>query len=182
MSPGGLVVVVAAVAAVVVGSAGCPSRAGDANDLAVASDADARAVARRLIADLEAGDGDVVGARFCDQHPDARARADAIVAPALSVKTLEVRRVEPAWRGATPYFYVEIGDSIAQEGAWVHGFGVDVRTGCLERAVGEADVGEGHVGERDVGERDVGERDGGEADGDRGQAGGDVDVERGAMP
>jgi hypothetical protein len=148
--------VVATIGAVVVAGAGlgCPSRSGDANDLAVSSDADARAVAEHLITDLKAGQLDVAVGRFCDQRPVARWLAEGLLRPALSQPTLHLRRVEPAWVGATPYFYVELGvhadgsadddnvDGGIDDDGYVHGFGVDVRVGCLERAVGEAALAE----------------------------------------
>lgn len=129
------VVVVAAIVAVVVTVAGCPSRSGDAHDLAVWSDAEARRVVDEALGDLRAGHLEAVAARFCDQSDDGVQRARALLAPGVGKASLAIRRVEPAWVGKEPFFYVEVGDGAE----WVHGFGVHVRLGCLERAVGAAD-------------------------------------------
>lgn len=128
-------VVVALVGAGVGG--GCPSRAGDARDLAVSSDARARVVVETALAELGAGRLDDVLARFCDQSEPGLARARALLTPGVGRRDVVIRRVEPAWVGREPFFFVEVGST---DGAFVHGLGVEVRTGCLERAVGAPDV------------------------------------------
>ena len=113
----------------------CSSTNGDAHDLAVWSDAEARRYVGEALDDLRAGHLEAVVARFCDQGADGIDRARALLRPGLGKASLAILRVEPAWVGKEPYFYVEVGDGAA----WTHGFGVSVRTGCLERAVGAAD-------------------------------------------
>ncbi len=119
------------------GMSGCPSRAGDARDLAVAAEADAVVVVNHVLAHLAAGQVQPVLARLCDQSEADLARAQRLLAPALARRDLEIARVEPTWVGTDPFFFVEVK---SRDGAFVHGFGVDVRTGCLDRAVGAADV------------------------------------------
>jgi hypothetical protein len=112
---------------------GCPSQAGDARDLAVSSDARARVVVDEALAALRGGRLDEVLGRFCDQGEGGLARARAVLTPAVGRGDVVIRRVEPAWVGAEPFFYVEVG---SPDGAFEHGLGVQVKTGCLERAVG----------------------------------------------
>ena len=121
---------------------GCPPRDGDAKDLAVWSSAEARRVVELSLRDLEHGDTDVVTARFCDGSADGMRRARQLLAPAHGRTGLRVRRVEPAWVGKEPFFYVEVGDHDVADTAdgWVHGLGVRVRYGCLDRAVGASNV------------------------------------------
>ena len=117
--------------------AACPSTKGDATELAVWSDKEARRVGDEVVADLGRGHLEVVVARFCDQSPDGLALARELLAPAVSRADLVVRRVEPAWVQKEPYFYVELGaGELSSTTAWTHGLGVRVRDGCLERAVG----------------------------------------------
>jgi hypothetical protein len=116
---------------------GCPSGAGDARDLAVSSDARARGVVESALVELAAGRMDDVLARFCDRSDAGLARARELLSPGTGRRDVVVRRVEPAWVGREPYFFVEVG---SPDGAFVHGLGVEVRTGCLERAVGAPDV------------------------------------------
>jgi len=116
---------------------GCPSRSSEARELAVSSDARARVVVDAALAELAAGQLDTVLARFCDQTGPGLTRARALLAPGLGRRDVVIRRVEPAWVGREPSFFVEIGSA---DGAFVHGLGVDVRTGCLERAVGATDI------------------------------------------
>lgn len=116
---------------------GCPSRAGDARELAVFSDARARAVVDEALAALAADRLDDVLRRFCDQSDAGLARARALLVPGVGRGDVVIRRVEPAWVGTEPYFFVEVG---SPDGVFVHGLGVEVRTGCLERAVGAPDV------------------------------------------
>ena len=112
---------------------GCKSGEGDARDLAVSSDAEARAVIEDALRGLASGDVDGVLKRFCDQSAEGIARAQELVAPAKNRADVSIRRIEAAWVGTEPFFYVEVGDPSA---AFVHGFGVRVRDGCLDRAVG----------------------------------------------
>jgi hypothetical protein len=128
-----VVAVVAVAVVAVVGAAGCSRGAGDANDLAVAAEADARAVVDDALAVLARGDVDVVVGRFCDQSDSGRALALDIIGKAKGRSDVQIVRSEPAWKGAEPFFYVEVKSS---DGAFVHGFGVRVRDGCLDRAVG----------------------------------------------
>jgi hypothetical protein len=116
---------------------GCPSGAGDARDLAVASDTRARIVVDAALSELAAGRLDEVLGRFCDRSAPGLARARALLEPGVGRRDVVIRRVEPAWVGTEPFFYVEVG---SVDGAFVHGLGVEVRTGCLERAVGAPDV------------------------------------------
>jgi len=121
---------------------GCPPRDGDAKDLVVWSNTEARRVVELSLKDLEGGDTDVVTARFCDVSADGVRRARQLLAPAAGRTGLRVRRVEPAWVGKEPFFYVEVGDHDVDDAAagWVHGLGVRVRDGCLDRAVGASNV------------------------------------------
>ena len=119
--------------AVLVGATGCARGFGDARDLAVSSDAAAQAVVSSTLAALARGDERPALDRFCDTSPAGRARARDVLAPALRRGDLAVLRVEPAWVGAEPFFFVEVG---AADGSWRHGLGVRVRDGCLDRAVG----------------------------------------------
>jgi hypothetical protein len=112
---------------------GCTRGAGDARDLAAASDGQARAVVEDVLAAVVRGADAQALARFCDQSADARQRAHDLLAPARQRSGLAILRVEPAWVGAEPFFFVEVGDAT---GDWRHGFGVRVRDGCLDRAVG----------------------------------------------
>lgn len=131
---------VAAVGVTLLGSGlggGCPSAASDARDLAVSSDARALAVVESALVELAAGRIDDVLARFCDRSEAGLARARELLSPGAGRRDLVVRRVEPSWVGREPYFFVEVG---SPDDAFVHGLGVEVRTGCLERAVGAADV------------------------------------------
>ena len=129
------------VSGIVVFGAGCPPQDGDAKDLAVWSGSEAKKVVEHSLADLERGDVDVVVSRFCDVSADGLRRARAIVGPAAGKAGLRVRRVEPAWVGKEPFFYVEVGDHDvgSAEGGWVHGLAVRVRDGCIDRAVGASD-------------------------------------------
>lgn len=113
----------------------CNRGEGDANDLAVSSDEQARAVVDDAVAGLARGDVASVVSRFCDQSDDGRALATSILAPAAGRRDLRIVRSEPAWKDAVPFFYVEVqsGDVPPR---YVHGFGVRVRDGCLDRAVG----------------------------------------------
>ncbi|HEY1099533.1 MAG TPA: hypothetical protein VGF99_11425 [Myxococcota bacterium] len=120
-------------------AAGCPPQDGDAKDLAVWSAAEARRAIEKSLVDLEKGDLDSVLRRFCDDGPDGRRRTEALLRIAVG-KHLEVRTVEPAWVGKEPYFYVEVGFGAAAGDAVFHGFGVRVRDGCLDRAVGASDI------------------------------------------
>jgi len=113
--------------------AGCMRGSGDARDLAVASDDRARAVVDAALADLGRGDVAATLGRFCDVTDAGRQRASELLAPALRRRDLVVWRVEPAWVGAEPFFFVEVG---SRDGGWRHGLGVRVRDGCLDRAVG----------------------------------------------
>jgi hypothetical protein len=119
------------------GLSGCPSRAGDARDLAVAAETDAVVVVNEVLVQLAAGQLQPVLARLCDQGQADLARAHRLLAPALSRADLEIARVEPTWVGTDPFFFVEVK---SRDGAFVHGFGVDVRSGCLDRAGGATDV------------------------------------------
>ncbi len=123
----------AAVLVSVVATTGCMRGSGDARDLAVASDARARAVVDAALADLGRGDLAATVGRFCDVTDEGRQRASELLAPALRHRDLVVWRVEPAWVGAEPFFFVEVG---SRDGGWRHGLGVRVRDGCLDRAVG----------------------------------------------
>lgn len=122
------------VVVVVIFGAGCNRGQGNANDLAASSETDARAVVRRALETLKRGDVEGVLGTFCDQTPDGRALALEILRPAAGRKDLDIVRSEAAWKGAVPFFYVEV-QSADGEG-YVHGFGVRVRDGCLDRAVG----------------------------------------------
>lgn len=133
-TPGSIARVVVVAVALLLGVS-CSSTTGDAHDLAVWSDAEARRFVAEALADLRAGRLEAVVARFCDQGADGVDRARSLLRPGLGQASLAILRVEPAWVGKEPYFYVEVGDGAA----WTHGFGVSVRTGCLERAVGVAD-------------------------------------------
>jgi hypothetical protein len=126
------VAVVVAAAVVVIGT-GCTRGAGDARELAVSSDVAARAVVDAALRDVARGDAVAVLARFCDKTLDGQQRTRDVLQPVLRRGDLSIHRVEPAWVGAEPYFLVEVkagGDS------WQHGFGVRVRDGCLDRALG----------------------------------------------
>ena len=112
---------------------GCNPGEGDARDLAVSSGTEARVVVDAALADLGRGDIDAVLPRFCDQSLDGIARALDLIAPALKRTDVSIRRVEAAWVGTEPFFYVEVAD---KKGDFLHGFGVRVRDGCLDRAVG----------------------------------------------
>lgn len=117
----------------VVAVSACTRNHGDARDLAISSDAAARAAVEAALVDLRRGNEDTVLARFCDRSDEGLARTRALLAPALLRTDLVVRRVEPAWVGAEPFFFVEVG---VTDGSWRHGFGVRARDGCLDRAVG----------------------------------------------
>jgi hypothetical protein len=122
------------VAALVAASAiGCTRGAGDAHDLAVSSADAARDVVAVALRDVARGDITAVLSRFCDASTDGRERTRDVLQPILGRGDLTVNRVEPAWVGAEPYFFVEVK---AEDGGWLHGFGVRVRDGCLDRAVG----------------------------------------------
>ncbi len=108
-------------------------REGDARDLAVASSTQARAVVDDALKDLAAGRLAGVLPLFCDQSPKGVARAQELVAPLVGRSDVVIRRVEPAWVGTEPFFYVEVADPSR---SFRHGFGVRVRDGCLDRAVG----------------------------------------------
>ncbi len=138
MSKQAAVVVVVVVVVVALVCGGCPPRDGDARDLAVWSNVEARRVVELSLKDLERGDRDDVVRRFCDVSPDGLRKASELLAPAEGRPGLRVRRVEPAWVGKEPFFYVEVGDRDVgdAEAGWVHGLGVRVRDGCLDRAVG----------------------------------------------
>jgi hypothetical protein len=125
----GVVVQVLAMAS----AAGCTRGTGDARELAVSSDAAARNVVDAALRDLAAGDVGAVLGHFCDQSSDGQQRTRELLAPVLRRGDLSIRRVEPAWVGAEPYFFVEVA---AGDGGWQHGFGVRVRDGCVDRAVG----------------------------------------------
>jgi hypothetical protein len=131
------------VAAVVVGLAGaagtsgCPTRAGDARDLAVAAEADAVVVVNEVLRELAAGQLQPVLARVCDRSEADLARAQSVLSPALSRADLEVARVEPTWVGTDPFFFVEVK---SRDGTFVRSVAIDVRTGCLARPVGGGDV------------------------------------------
>jgi hypothetical protein len=116
-----------------VAGAACTPAAGDARDLAVSSDQQARAVVDEALAALARGDERGALARFCDRSDEGRARTHAVLVPALGRSDLSVRRVEPAWVEREPYFFVEVQSA---DGAYAHGFAVRVRDGCLDRAVG----------------------------------------------
>ncbi len=126
--------------------AGCNRGEGNAKDLAVSSDVEARAVIEDALRELAGGRIDVVLGRFCDQSEAGRALALELLEPAAGKvggrPDLVIVRSEPAWVGAEPFFYVEVGERPAagQGGGavapWIHGFGVRVRDGCLDRAVG----------------------------------------------
>ena len=111
----------------------CSRGNGDARELAVSSDAAARAAVNVVLRDLAAGDLPRVLSRFCDASDDGQRRTRDLLQPALRRGDLTVRRVEPAWVGAEPYFLVEVATG---DGAWQHGLGVRVRDGCVDRAVG----------------------------------------------
>ncbi|MDP2342436.1 MAG: hypothetical protein Q8O67_15880 [Deltaproteobacteria bacterium] len=113
--------------------AACKSGEGDARDLAVSSNSEARAAVDDALKGLAAGDVDGVLKRFCDQSPEGIARAQELVAPAIKRSDVGIRRIEAAWVGTEPFFYVEVADPSL---SFVHGFGVRVRDGCLDRAVG----------------------------------------------
>ncbi len=124
----------------VVCGTGCPPHDGDAKDLAVWSTSEARKLIENSLADLERGDVDVVVARFCDVSADGLRRARAVVGPAAGKTGLRVRRIEPAWVGKEPFFYVEVGEhDVGLGDGWVHGLAVRVRDGCIDRAVGASD-------------------------------------------
>jgi hypothetical protein len=133
-TPGSCATVVVVAVALLLGVS-CSSTNSDAHDLTVWSDAEARRIVGEALVDLRAGHLEAVVARFCDQGDDGIARARAVLRPGVGQASLAIVRVEPAWVGKEPYFSVEVGDGAA----WTHGFGVSVRTGCLERAVGAAD-------------------------------------------
>ena len=120
----------AVVAALVLG---CSPTNGDARDLAVSSDKAARELVSQALVELANGDTDVVLKRFCDQSPKGIVDAQDLVTPAIRRSDVSVLRVEAAWVGPEPWFYVEVG---APSRSFVHGFGVRVRDGCLDRAVG----------------------------------------------
>jgi len=130
----GLGAFVAAGVVGVVGVVGCSSGDGDANDLAAASETEARAVVRSALEVLRQGDVEGVLRTFCDQTPEGRALALEILRPAAGRKDLDIVRSEAAWKGNVPFFYVEVQSADGQ--GYVHGFGVRVRDGCLDRAVG----------------------------------------------
>jgi hypothetical protein len=130
------------------GVGGCPSRSSDARELAVSSDARARVVVDGALTELAAGQLDTVLARFCDQSAAGLRRARALLSPGLGRRDVVIRRIEPAWVGRDPSFFVEIGSA---DGVFVHGLGVEVRTGCLERAVGAADIDAGVIGDATAG-------------------------------
>jgi hypothetical protein len=129
------VVAIALVLVTVGASAACTRSSGDARDLAVSSDVAARAAFAAALAALARGDEAAVLARFCDTSEEGLARARELLRPALRRGDLVIERVEPAWVGADPYFYVEVR---AGDDSWRHGFGVRARDGCLDRAVGAA--------------------------------------------
>lgn len=140
---------IAAVVVVLLGAgvgSGCPSRVGDARDLAVSSDARARVVVNDAILALREGRLDVVLGRFCDRSDSGLDRARGVLLPAVGRSDVVIRRVEPAWVGTEPFFFVEIGTG---DGAWEHGLGVQVKTGCLERAVGAPDARSGDSADDD---------------------------------
>ena len=112
---------------------GCMRGTGDARELAVSSDAAARAAVDAALRDVASGDVSAAVARFCDQGADGQQRTRELLSPVLRRGDLSIRRVEPAWVGAEPYFFVEVK---AADGGWQHGFGVRVRDGCVDRAVG----------------------------------------------
>ncbi len=113
---------------------GCNRGEGNAKDLAVSSDKEARAVVDDALKDLGRGDVDGVLGRFCDQTAEGRTLALEILAPAKGRSDLRIARSEAAWKGAVPFFYVEV--QAVSGSPYVHGFGVRVRDGCLDRAVG----------------------------------------------
>lgn len=116
---------------------GCNRGEGNAKDLAVSSDKEARAVVTDALKDLAGGDVDGVLAKFCDQSDEGRRLALEILNPAKGRADLVIARSEAAWKGAVPFFYVEVtGGKDGGGVAYVHGFGVRVRDGCLDRAVG----------------------------------------------
>lgn len=114
----------------------CNGGEGDANDLAASSEVAARDVVNAALVALAAGDVEGVVARFCDQSDEGRALAREIVTPASGKRDLAIVRSEAAWKGAVPFFYVEVAERGAGAHGFVHGFGVRVRDGCLDRAVG----------------------------------------------
>lgn len=119
--------------AIVLLSGGCAPTNGDARDLAVSSAFAARALVNEALRDLARGDVDDVLKNFCDQSPKGIVDASELVTPALGRSDVVVLRVEAAWVGPEPWFYVEVG---APSRSFAHGFGVRVRDGCLDRAVG----------------------------------------------
>jgi hypothetical protein len=115
--------------------AGCRQAGSEARDLAVSSSAAARASVDAAVVELKAGSEQAVLARFCDDDEDGRRRLLEILRPALGQRDLAITRVEPAWVGSEPWFFVELH---APASGFRHGFGVHVRQGCLTRAVGAA--------------------------------------------
>lgn len=112
---------------------GCNPGEGDARDLAVSSNLQARAAVDAALKELARSDVDAVLPRFCDQSLDGIARALDLIGPAIGRSDVVIRRVEAAWVGTEPFFYVEVADPSR---SFLHGFGVRVRDGCLDRAVG----------------------------------------------
>lgn len=132
--------VVVGLAMAVVAGTGCPSKAGNARDLAVSSDRRARAAVDDALRELKAGRLDDVLGRFCDRSEAGAVLARSLLEPVVARGDVAIRRVEPAWVATEPFFFVEVGTA---DGTWVHGFGVEVRSGCLERAVGAPEAATG---------------------------------------
>lgn len=127
----------------VLAGVGCDTSSGKARDLAVSSGNEARAAVDDVLRSLQEARGpdgaprldEAMVARFCDQSPAGIAQMRTLLTP-LSSGSPTVSRVEAAWVGEEPYFYVEVrGDD-----GYQHGFGVRVRTGCLDRAVGAGEA------------------------------------------
>lgn len=115
--------------------------------LAVPDGAAARAIVEGVLARVEKGDLDGALTTICDTSAIGHARARAIFETARARRGLRVSRVEPTWVGSEPFFFVEAADG----DSWRHGFGVRVRDGCLDRAVGAApDPDPSEAGEIDL--------------------------------